>query len=79
MKTFGGVKVLLHIFLTLAGKLYTLATLPAEKVPLVSTGEEAGWAQSPSGGCREERNLMSLLGIELQFHGLPGSSLSLTH
>jgi hypothetical protein len=40
-----------------SGKLHALAALPPGKEPPVLIRYEAGWAQSRSGRCGEEKNL----------------------
>jgi hypothetical protein len=60
MKTWGSGGIAL-IFLTSAlngdGQLHTPAVLPSRKEPVVSTGQEAGWAHCQSGRYGEETNL----------------------
>jgi hypothetical protein len=63
MKTYGGVDILFHVFLTAA--LVVSGPLQApEKESLVFTGKEAGWARAPA--WTKYRKTLHLMGLELQ-------------
>jgi hypothetical protein len=49
MKTYGGVGVWIHVFLTLevSGELHAPAALLPGKEPPAPIGQEAGWAPEP--------------------------------